>query len=105
MKKKYLTRFVNTILTYNEDSRDDILIVVKTIHDFELSLLSKSKEDYYECFFSKKLSSVNSIDRVSRKLQEHNPNIRGKEWEDRQVHSRFVAKYIRGDKSQLDLFL
>lgn len=105
MKKKYLTRFVNTILTFNESSRDDILIVVKTIHDFELSLLNKSKEDYYECFFSKKLSSVNSIDRISRKLQEHNPEVRGEEWDERQVHSRFIAKYIRGSKAQLDLFL
>jgi len=104
LKKKYLTRFVITILNYNEASRDDIIIVIKTIHDFELSLLNKTKDDYYECFFGKKLSAVNTIDRIWRKLQEHNPELRGKEWEERQVHAKFVSKHIKYNEFQLDLF-
>ena len=60
MLNRYITKLVVSILRNNEIARDDIMVVIKTIHDFELGVLKKTKEDYYDMFFSNTLSKLNS---------------------------------------------
>ena len=101
---KYIARFVVEILKNNVDSRDNLLIVVKIIHDFEINILEKKKEDFYDLFFSGKLSSFKSIDRTWRKVQELKPELRGKNWELRQVQSGEISIEQIANKKQLKLF-
>ncbi len=102
MLSKYITKLVISILRNNEIARDDIMLVIKIIHDFELGVLKKGKEDYYEMFFSNTLSNVRTIARVWRKVQENMPELRGKEWELRQVKSGEVSMEMI--QNQLKLF-
>jgi hypothetical protein len=102
MLNKYVTKLVLSILRNNEQSRDDIMIVIKTIHDFELSVLKKNTSDYYDAFFSGSLSSVSTISRVWRKIQENMPDLRGKEWELRQIKAGEIK--IEMIENQLKLF-
>jgi hypothetical protein len=102
MLNKYVTKLVLSILRNNEQSRDDIMIVIKTIHDFELSVLKKNTADYYDAFFSGSLSSVSTISRVWRKIQENMPDLRGKEWELRQIKAGEIK--IEMIENQLKLF-
>jgi hypothetical protein len=102
MLSKYITKLVISILRNNEIARDDIMVVIKTIHDFELSVLKKKKEDYYDVFFSNTLSNVRTISRVWRKVQEHMPDLRGKEWELRQMKAGEISAEII--ENQLKLF-
>lgn len=102
MLNNYITKLVISILRNNEIARDDMMVVIKTIHDFELSILKKKKEDYYDVFFSNTLSNVRTISRVWRKIQEHMPELRGKEWELRQIKSSEISDEMIDN--QLKLF-
>ena len=102
MLSKYITKLVISILRNNEIARDDIMVVIKTIHDFELSVLKKSKEDYYDMFFSNTLSNVRTISRIWRKVQENMPDLRGKEWELRQMKAGEISMEMI--ENQLKLF-
>jgi hypothetical protein len=105
MKSNYISKLIYTILKNNEDSRDDMMLVVKSIHDFELSVLGKDKSEYYECCFSGKLASIKTIDRIWRKIMEHNPELRGEEWDERQIYSRFVSRNIVMERyGQINMF-
>jgi hypothetical protein len=104
MSKNYITKLVITILRKNEEARDEMLLVVKNIHDFEMSILNIDKSNYYDVFFSHKLSSVKTIDRIWRKVQEDCPDLRGKLWQLRQVQSGQVSLEFVSDKFQLKLF-
>ena len=102
MLNRYITKLVVSILRNNEIARDDIMIVIKTIHDFELSILKKNTADYYEAFFSGSLSSVSTISRVWRKVQENMPELRGREWELRQIKAGEISMEMI--ENQLKLF-
>ena len=104
METSYITKMIIGILTNNEESRDNLLIAVKIIHDFELNVLGKTKEDYYECVFDAKLSSLKTIDRIWRKVQEAHPKLRGKEWTLRQVQAGLISIETIIAKTQLKLF-
>ena len=104
MESSYITKMVIGILSNNEESRDDVLIVVKIIHDFEMNVLGKSKLDYYDLVFQGKLSSLKTIDRIWRKVQENNQQLRGKEWMLRQVQAGIIAIETIMGKNQLKLF-
>jgi len=102
MLNRYITKLVVSILRNNEIARDDIMVVIKTIHDFELGVLKKTKEDYYDVFFSNTLSNVRTISRVWRKVQENMPELRGREWELRQIKAGEISMEMIAN--QLKLF-
>ncbi len=104
MNKNYISKLVLTILTNSDEAKDDMLLVVKNIHDFEMSVLNIDKSEYYTAFFGNKLSSVKTIDRIWRKIQEDVPSLRGKSWELRQIQSGQISLQYVSDKLQLRLF-
>ena len=101
---KYLTKLVVTILRNNIEARDNQLLVIKIIHDFEISMLGADKKDYYDLFFNDKLSSTMSISRTWRKVQEEVVELRGKEWGLRQLQAGLVSTLVTTSKNQLSLF-
>jgi hypothetical protein len=105
MLNNYLTRELAKLLAENVEARDDMMQCVKHIHNFEMSLNYIPKKDYYDAFFGGKLSSVKTIDRIWRKLQEDIPELRGSEWEARQAQSgRVEITDLSYLKNQLNLF-
>jgi hypothetical protein len=103
MSSKYITKLVLTILEKNEISRDDVMLVIKYIHDFEMGVLKKKKDDYYDMVFNSTLSKHTTIDRIWRKVQEEHPELRGKEWELRQMKAGQISLDL-ALKNQLNLF-
>jgi hypothetical protein len=71
-----------------------MMLVVKTIHDFEMSMFAIPQSAYYHALFSDKLSSIKTIDRVWRKMQEEHPHLRGEDWEERQILAGRVSRDI-----------
>jgi len=87
----YLTRLVVQILINNEDARDDWMLTIREVHERELNIWYLSKADYFDALFSGKLSNVQTIARVWRLAQEKKPELRGKNWEERQRQSGMLA--------------
>jgi hypothetical protein len=102
--KSYISRMTFAILNKDVDARDNMLLVVKHIHEFEMRVFNIKKAKYFDALFSEKLSSFKTIDRVWRKIQEMNPKLRGKEWEQRQAQAGLISYQIINDKYQLKLF-
>jgi len=98
----YISQMVINTLTKNEEARDNMMYVVKAIHDYEMSVFSIDKKDYYDAVFSERLSSIKTIDRIWRKVQEENPELRGKEWLQRQIQAGVVSQEIASN--QLSFF-
>ncbi len=103
MAKKYLYKQIRAVLMNDEKSRDNVTLAIKHVHDFEILLMNKTKQDYYDLFFNNKLSSVKTIDREWRKVQELHPELRGKDWEIRQIQAGIIALVLK-NKKQLSLF-
>jgi hypothetical protein len=105
MLNNYVTKSLAKLLAENVEARDDMMQCVKHIHDLEMGVLGISQNEYYAVFFGGKLSSVKTIDRVWRKIQEDIPELRGSEWEARQAQSGRIEitdlSYLR---NQLNLF-
>jgi hypothetical protein len=105
MLNNYVTKSLFVLLKENEEARDNMLDCVKHIHNLEMLALSIPREDYYNAFFGERLSSVKTIDRIWRKIQEDVPELRGSEWEARQVQSgRIDIEDLSYLKNQLNLF-
>ena len=93
------------LLVNDIPSRDDWMLVVKKVHDIEMVNYGIDKVDYYDSLFSFKLTNPQTISRIWRKIQEHNIELRGQNWEDRQKTSRYVREKIsEGEFFQLDMF-
>jgi hypothetical protein len=104
-KNKFITARIITILKTDVICRDSYMRTIQMLHDEELNFMRKEKSDYYKLFFDKKLSSVNTIIRVWRKIQEVHVELRGENWEQRQVQSiEFRNKINNFSKDQLHLF-
>ena len=71
----YITRMTVDLLIKNEESRDDMMLTVRYIHDFEMALFSIPKTQYYDALFNGKLSSIKTLDRIWRKAQMDNPSL------------------------------
>ena len=105
MLNNYLTREVFELLKSQATARDNMLECVQHVHNLEMTALNIPREDYYNAFFGGRLSSVKSIDRIWRKIQEDVPELRGSEWEARQVQSgRIDIEDLSYLKNQLNLF-
>ncbi len=101
----YITRLTIDLLTKNVEARDNMMLTVRYIHDFEMGLFKIKKADYYKASFeSNKLSSIKTLDRIWRKVQEENPELRGKEWAERQVQAGRMSADVLSAKNQLDLW-
>ena len=98
----YISQMVINTLTKSEEARDDMMLVVKALHDYEMSVFSIDKIDYYDAVFNGKLSSIKTIDRIWRKVQEDNIKLRGKEWLSRQVQAGLISQEIVSN--QLSIF-
>jgi hypothetical protein len=102
---KYLTRMITIILTNDVDARDDWMSTIKQVHDKEMVIWYYDKSQYYDAFFSNKLSNVHTIKRLWQLVQEKNPELRGETWEERQRQGGMIAKEMVEEKFyQLSLF-
>jgi len=79
------------------------MLLVKIIHDTEMSVRKIPKESYYHHFFNSEFSNVDSIKRLWALIQERNPKLRGEKWDERQRSASEIAKEILSHH-QLDLF-
>lgn len=105
MLNSYVTKVVIAILKKSLEARDEWILCVKHFHDFEMSIGNISKEEYYDAIFDKRLSSIKTIERLWRKVQEDIPELRGKDWELRQLQGGAMKKaFIMKANGQLDLF-
>jgi hypothetical protein len=104
-KNKYITsRILSTLQNYVE-CRDSYMLTIQKLHQEEINFMRKDQSDYFKLFFDKKLSSVNTIIRMWRKIQEVHIELRGINWEQRQVQSaEFRNKINVYGKDQLHLF-
>ncbi len=101
----YITRLTFDLLTKNSEARDNMMLTVQYVHDFEMAMFSISQSDYYSALFSGKLSSIKTLDRVWRKIQEIYPELRGSEWQERQVQAGLMSAAMLSEvKNQLGLF-
>lgn len=101
---KYLSKLIHSILSNNEKSRDDWMLMIKEVHDREMVIWAFTPDDYYKAFFSGKLSNVQTIIRLWRLLQEKCPELRGETWEERQRQGGMLAREIAEEKTQLEIF-
>lgn len=102
---KYLTSAIFDILKKKPSTRDNLLECVQHIHDIDMAICFISKAEYYDAFFGGKLSSIKTIDRIWRKIQEDVPELRGLKWEERQAKSgRFEIENLSHLRNQLNLF-
>lgn len=92
--KGYISRMVYYILRSDAEARDNWLIVVKKVHDTEMITMRIEITEYYHALFSERLTNPQTISRIWRKIQEHNPELRGKEWEQRQKQSGQISQEI-----------
>jgi hypothetical protein len=104
-KNKFITARIISVLRNDVLCRDSYMRTIQMLHDEELNFMRKDQADYYKLFFDKKLSSVNTIIRMWRKVQEVHVELRGENWDDRQVQSiEFRSKINIYGKDQLHLF-
>lgn len=91
----------------NEDSRDDLLLTIRLVHDGEMAQWGFNKEEYYDAVFGEKLSSVHTIRRIWQLAQEKKPELRGKTWEERQKQAGLLAQEFAAEssiKAQISMF-
>ena len=101
----FISRMIYYILVNDIESRDNWMLVVKKVHDIEMVNYNIAKADYYDSLFSFKLTNPQTISRIWRKIQEHNVELRGQQWEDRQKAGGYIRnKIAEGEFFQLDIF-
>jgi hypothetical protein len=99
----FISRLIFSILRDLPETRDDWMLLVKIIHDMEMSVRRIPKENYYAHFFNKEFSNVYTIKRIWALIQERNPRLRGEKWEERQRSGKEISDEIV-NHYQLDLF-
>jgi len=103
----YLINTIKSILAKNEVARDDWMLTVQEVHNREMYLFSFDKNEYYDCVFNGKLTNIQTISRTWRLLQEKFPELRGKDWADRQRQGGMMASEFAANgeiQAQLDMF-
>jgi hypothetical protein len=103
--ENHITRVTIDLLTKNAEARDNMMLTVQYVHDFEMAVLKIEKKEYYDALFSEKVSSIKTIDRIWRKVQEQNPKLRGVDWDKRQIQAGLMSAELINDSSgQLSFF-
>jgi len=98
----FISRFVFSVLRDIPETRDDWMLLIKLVHDTEMSVRRIEKEQYYLYFFNNQFSNVDSIKRVWALIQERNPKLRGEKWKERQKMAKEISDGIVNN--QLNLF-
>ena len=66
----YINRLTVDLLTKNEEARDNMMLAVQYVHDFEMAMFGVKQASYYDALFKGgKLTSIKTLDRVWRKAQ------------------------------------
>jgi len=102
-KRGFISRLIFSMLRDIPETRDNWMLLVKLIHDTEMSVQRIERTEYYDHFFGNRFTNVDSIKRIWALIQERNPSLRGLKWEERQKTASEVAKEIIEDK-QLSFF-
>lgn len=103
--ENHITRVTIDLLRKNAEARDDMMLTVQYVHDFEMAMLKIKKSNYYDALFGNKLSSIKTIDRAWRKIQEEYPQLRGTDWDKRQIQAGLMSAELINDSSgQLSFF-
>jgi hypothetical protein len=99
-------KLIYNILTTRVETRDDWLLTIKMVHDYEMVQGGIKNTEYYESLFEKRiLTNVHSIIRDWRKIQQDNEHLRGEKWNERQKFSNnFRQDYKHYTDNQYSLF-
>jgi hypothetical protein len=96
---KDVKSIVEELLTKNPNTRDSDNLLVATYYFYEEggkeALQSKTAYDFLKKMSSGNLTSFESISRARRKIQEHNPSLRGKNYKERQEMSEDIRENIK----------
>ena len=99
MKIKNVKNKVTEILENHTKSRDNDMQLLAIVWNIELGgkeVSSNMDTFHFFCLLSKKkLSNPVSLWRCRQKIQEENPQLRGKKWKARQEHSKNVVEELR----------
>ena len=100
---------VRDILTNYPKARDNDSLLLAHVWVYQAGGREYAKQinmwEFIEDFIGKRFAEVSGITRCRRKLQEHNPELRGKFWEERHKMSESVKEEIKTwDNEQADLF-
>jgi hypothetical protein len=86
-------KLIYNILTTRVETRDDWLLMLQMVHNYELKQYNIEKTQYYEALFEKRiLTNVHTIIRYWRKVQQENEHLRGEKWDERQQESNNFRK-------------
>ena len=99
-------KLIYNILTTREETKDDWLLTIKIVHDYEMVKAGIKNSEYYESLFEKRiLTNVHSIIRDWRKVQQDNEHLRGDKWEERQKCSNnYKQDYTKNNQYEYSLF-
>jgi len=92
-----VTDNVEKLLRERPETRDeDSKLVANYYYYFQADLVKgKTAEEFLKALGRNELVSSDLITRTRRKLQEHNPDLRGKVWEERQERREAVRQETR----------
>ena len=83
------------LLTYPRTRDDDMLLVATYYHNYYPQLVKQTAMDFLKAFANSKLVSSDLITRTRRKLQEHNPELRGSKWKERHQKQAEVKQDLK----------
>jgi hypothetical protein len=91
-----VTENVTRLLTkYSRTKDDDMLLVATYYYTYYPNLVKLTAMDFLKKFAESKLVSSDLITRTRRKLQEHNPELRGTKWKERHHKQAEVKSDLR----------
>lgn len=91
--------YVKELLKKNEHLRDDDNKLVanywyKELQNSSVNTNSFTAHDFLNLYANGNMTPADSITRARRKLQEQFPELRGKNWKERQKHTEKVKKQL-----------
>jgi hypothetical protein len=85
-------------------TRDDVFYLIKMLHDWQMEHYNIPQSKYYDYLFGEKLFSTKTIDRTWRKALADHPELRGKNWQKRQIQAGLMAlKLVNKNMNQNQL--
>lgn len=83
------------LIEYSETRDDDLRLVATYYYKFHQNLINdKTALDFVKAIAQGRVISSDLITRTRRKLQEHNPELRGKKWKERHQKQQTVKKEL-----------
>jgi hypothetical protein len=84
------------LIEYSETKDDDLRLVATYYFKFHQNLINdKTALDFVKAIAQGRVISSDLITRTRRKLQEHNPELRGKKWKERHQKQQTVKKELK----------